>query len=381
VTGHLTRLVTGGIDARLAGATLTVDLDALAENYSALSRVCQPAHTAAVVKADAYGLGLDHVVPALLRAGCETFFVAFPDEGARLRRLAPDARIFVLAGLFGHAAERAYMDDALIPVLNSPREAAMWESFGGTAGRTLPCAVNVDTGMNRLGMTPSEARSLADENALTRALEIVLVMSHLACADEPAHPMNGRQAEAFARVRANFEGTASSLANSAGILLGRDHHLDLVRPGIALYGGAPTAAASNPMRTVVTAEARVAQIRHAKAGETVSYGATVTLQRDTVIAVVSAGYADGYHRAGSGRAHGFVAGRRVPVLGRVTMDATMFDVTDLAPGAIKVGDMIELFGRHLTLDEAATAAGTISYEMLTGIGRRYHRVYVGGQEG
>jgi alanine racemase len=242
----------------------------------------------------------------------------------------------------------------------------------------------VDTGMNRLGLTVEEALAFAERNARERFIDIALVMSHLACADEPSHPLNRRQLESFQRVVAAFPGIESSLANSAGIFLGSDYHFDLVRPGIALYGGNPVNGTANPMKPVVTAEARISQIRHAKAGETVSYGATQTLARDTVIAVAQAGYADGYHRAASATGvalrgalpsggQGFIAGRRVPILGRVTMDLTLFDITDLPMGSVRDGDWIELFGRNVALDESAAAAGTISYELLTGLGRRAER--------
>jgi alanine racemase len=376
-----------GPEMRFAGASLTIDLDALKENYSALARVCLPAATAGVVKADAYGLGIDRVVPALAAAGCTRFFVALPEEGAAVRRVAPDAAIYVLNGLFSAESAELYRTDRLIPVLNSPADIHVWETFCGVTGQALPCAINVDTGMNRLGMSVEEALAFADENELTQAVTPVLVMSHLACADELAHPMNRRQLESFQPVAAAFPGVEASLVNSAGILLGADYRFGLTRPGIAVYGGAFASGIRNPMRTVVTAEARVAQIRHAKAGETVSYGATAVLKRDSIIAVAAAGYADGYHRAASGSGvrlremegpagHGFIQGRRVPILGRVTMDLTMFDVTDLGDGIVNRGDLIELFGPNISVDEAAEAAGTISYELLTGLGRRYHRRYI-----
>lgn len=376
-----------GPEMRFAGASLTIDLEALKANYAALAQVCAPAVTAGVVKADAYGLGIDRVAPALADAGCTRFFVALPEEGAAVRRAVPEATIYVLNGLFSEESGSLYLQDRLIPVLNSPVDVRLWETFCGVSGARLPCAINIDTGMNRLGMTVEEALAFAEENALTQAINPVLVMSHLACADDQAHPMNRRQLESFQEVAAAFPGIESSLVNSAGILLGAEYHGSVTRPGIAVYGGAILPGTANPMRVVVTAEARVAQIRHARAGETVSYGATQTLSRDTIIAVAAIGYADGYPRAGSATGvalrqtnrpagHGFIQGQRVPILGRITMDLTMFDVTDLGPGMVAKGDMIELFGPNLPIDEAAAAAGTISYELLTSLGRRYHRRYV-----
>jgi alanine racemase len=276
-------------------------------------------------------------------------------------------------------------------VIGSPADISCWEAFGWDDGDSpRPCALHVDTGMNRLGLTHDEALAFAAENGLTGALTPRLLMSHLACGDETLHPLNRRQLESFQAVRAAFAGVESSLSNSGGVFLGPDFHFDLARPGIALYGGKPFNDGENPMRAVATLEARVVQVRRARSGETASYGAHGRLARDSTIAIVSVGYADGYHRSSSfagvplrraveAGGHGFIHGRRVPVLGRVTMDLTLFDVTDLGPEGVAVGDWIELFGQNIPVDEAATAAGTISYEMLTALGRRYQRRYVGGE--
>lgn len=378
-----------GADPRLAGGRLTIDLEALAENYRLLARQAAPAAVAGVVKADAYGLGAGHVAPVLWDAGCRIFFVALPEEGVALRAILPEAEIFVLNGLFGPEAAPAYGRHRLLPVLGSPADLSCWEAFGWDGDVPRPCAIHVDTGMNRLGLSPEEAIAFAEENALTGAITPRLLMSHLACADDPRHPLNGQQLESFQTVRRAFSGIDSSLANSAGTFLGPDFVFDLVRPGIALYGGQPVNGETNPMKPVVTAEARIVQVRHARAGETVSYGATHRLTRDTIIAVASVGYADGYHRTGSGSGvrlrrydsagggQGFLHGRKVPVLGRVTMDLTMFDVTDLGADAVTIGDWVELFGPNVAVDDAATAAGTISYELLTSLGKRYHRHYAG----
>lgn len=378
-----------GADPRLAGGRLTIDLDALARNVRLLRRQVEPARVAGVVKADAYGLGVTHVAPVLWREGCRTFFVALPEEGIALRALLPEADIYVLNGLFGAEAAPAYARHRLLPVLGSQTDIACWEAFGWDDGDTpRPCAIHVDTGMNRLGLSPSEARTLAGENRLTRALTPRLLLSHLACADDPAHHLNRRQLESFESLGRVFDGIESSLANSAGCFLGPAFAFDLARPGIALYGGRPVNGIDNPMEPVVTAEARIVQVRRVPAGETVSYGAASALSRDTLVAVASVGYADGYHRAGSGAgvplrdvrpqgARGILHGHAVPVLGRVTMDLTMFDVTGLGPAAVAAGDWIELFGPNLPIDDAAAAAGTISYELLTSLGRRYHRHYAG----
>lgn len=371
---------TSGIDAALAGGRLTVDLGALVRNWRKLAALAPSSETGAVVKADAYGLGAEPVVRALAKAGCRTFFVAYVHEGAAVLRAAPEARIFVLTG--ASAGEiGACREFGLVPMLASHEQLKAWLSAKAGA----PFGINFDTGMNRLGFLSSEAGSMSN----LRQSGLCHVMSHLACADDPGHPMIARQLDSFQQVTARFSGIESSLSNSAGIFLGGDYHFSVTRPGIALYGGEAVNGVANPMEAVVQLETRVIQVRNASAGETVSYGATETLRRDTRIAVCGTGYADGFHRASgagvalrkAGRASGFgfIAGKKVPILGRVTMDLTMFDVTDLPDGAVKAGDFVELFGKYIALDEAARAAGTIGYEMLTSLGGRYHRGYLGGE--
>lgn len=375
-----------GTDPRISGGRVTIDLPALAANYRLLCRTAAPARVAGVVKANAYGLGIDVVAPVLWREGCRTFFVALPSEGVALRQILPDAEIYVLAGLFGPESAGAYREAELLPVLNDLADISLWEAFGWD-GETAPrpCAIHVDTGMNRLGLTPDQALAFLSENAITGALSPRLVMSHLACGDETRSPMNAEQLHRFQAVASRFSGVESSLANSAGLFLDPAFHFDLVRPGIALYGGRPSdGPAANPMRPVVTVEARVVQVREVPAGGVVSYGGTHSLTRDSRVAVVAAGYADGLHRALSGAGvplrepvaaggEAWVQGRRVPIVGRVTMDLTLLDVTELGADAVGHGDHVEFFGHNIPLDEAAAAAGTISYELLTSIGRRYHR--------
>lgn len=358
-----------------ASARLTVDLGAIVANWKDLCRLSGKARTAAVMKADAYGLGAAEVGLALAAAGCRDFFVATPDEGSRLRRMAPEARIFVLNGVW-RGVETPVLADGLIPVVGSMEQYA----FLRTAAPDHPYALYVDTGMNRLGLTVAAAASLAADPALKPGL----VLSHLACSDEPHHPMNQRQCESFREVTRLFKGIESSLCNSGGILLGPDYHFDLTRPGISLYGGEAVTGMQNPMRPVVTAEARILQIRDVRAGEAASYGATHRFERDSRIAIVGAGYADGWHRAlsgagtvlrkhGSPGAFGFVAGVRVPMVGRITMDLATFDIGDIAEDRVQTGDYVELFGPNISVDDAARAAGTIGYELLTSLGLRYAR--------
>lgn len=368
---------------------LTVDLSAIAENWREMARRSGSARTAAVVKADAYGLGIEDVGQVLYRAGARDFFVAVPAEGATLRPYAPEARIFVLSGIWP-GQEDVFFENDLVPVIASEEQLAFWMAVLTERG-PYPCALHVDTGFNRLGLPMADALALTDDVSRPASLDPVLVMSHLVCGDDPSSQMNRQQLEKFRTVSAAFEGIDSSLSASAGIFLGSDYHFDLTRPGIALYGGEAVNGAKNPMRTVVKAEARILQIREAKAGESVAYGATHLLSRDSRLAVASVGYADGYLRnlSGSGiplretglpGAYGVIGGKRVPVVGRVTMDLTIFDVTDLPENAVRSGDHVELFGPSMPLDDVARAAGTIGYEMLTGLGLRYERIYLEGED-
>jgi alanine racemase len=366
-------------DAGAATTRLSIDLDALAENWQTMRDLSGNARCGAAVKANAYGLGTEQAAPRLARAGCEDFFVADANEGASLRHLLPDARIFVLNGVFDGSFGQTLAHD-LIPVINSPEQAQFWTGHAG--GRAH--ALHVDTGMNRLGLSPEQAA----DHAQAGGHAPVLLMSHFACADEPDHPLNARQIETFTQVRTLFPGIDASLANSAGIFLDPRAHHDLTRPGIALYGANPVNGSDRQMRCVVTAETRILQIRDARAGEPVSYGAAHVLTRDSRIAVCGVGYADGFHRSGSGAGVplrsavptgdcGAIAGVRVPVIGKITMDLTMFDITDVPESAVNSGDWIEVLGPTIHLNEAADAAGTISYELLTSLGHRAARSYRG----
>ena len=360
------------LDPDAATVRLTIDLGALARNWRLLTDLAANARCGAAVKADGYGLGAAPVATRLFREGCRDFFVADANEGAALRETLPEARIFVLNGAFGGAMSSLLHHD-LIPVINAPEQAALWK----TAGQNRPFALHVDTGMNRLGFRPEEIAGASFDTGFSPSL----VMSHFACADDPAHPLNARQIAAFADVRSRFPGAEASLANSAGIFLGSETHHDLVRPGIALYGGQPVNGPDNPMHPVVTAESRILMIRDVPEGESISYGATARAEKSLRIAICGVGYADGFHRAGSGSgvplrdsvsvgAQAAINGMRVPVIGRVTMDLIMLDVTDLPDGAARPGQWAEFFGHTIMLDDAARACGTIGYELLTGLSRR-----------
>jgi alanine racemase len=358
-----------------AGGLLTINLGALTRNWQTLRDLAAPGACAAAVKADAYGLGLEPVSQALWKAGCRTFFVALPDEAFALRGMLRDAEIYCLGGLTpGGAAD--YVAHQIRPVLNSLADVSAWADTAPNAA----AALHVDTGMNRLGLQMEEAEVLAVNTELMSRLKPSLVMSHLACADEPNHPLNAHQARSFAHVRTLFPDVPGSLANSAGTLLGAPFKHDLARPGIALYGGASAPVVPNPILPVVQLDARILQIRHAKAGQSVGYGAAQTLARDTRLAILAAGYADGFHRlAGSSDdTHGAsatLAGRTAPFVGRISMDLIAIDITDPCFDAAKQGDLATLIDADTTVDTVAAAAQTIGYEMLTSLGRRYHRRY------
>lgn len=371
-------------DEDLSGAVLTIDLAALRENWRILRARAGGAECGAAVKANAYGLGMLPVGRALWQAGCRCFFVARPREGERLRGLLPEATIYVLDGLLAGEPEH-FERFALRPALISLAEARGWAEFCRTRGRPLPCGLHVDTGINRLGFSPQEFTALLDDRPTIESLEVSLLMSHLACADEPAQPMNARQLATFREVRGRLPGVPASLANSSGIFLGEDYAMDLVRPGLAIYGGNPTPGRPNPMRQVVMLEGVVMQIRELAPGDVVGYGATWEARRPSRIALLGAGYKDGIPRGLSSGladhpAHVAVDGVRCPVIGRVSMDMMAVDVTDRPAGSIAPGTRAEILGRTISLDEVAGWAETISYEVLARLGGRFARVYVGLSE-
>jgi len=352
-------------------SVLTIDRTALAANWRLLAgRLKRGAQASAVVKADAYGLGAAKVAPALARAGCVDFFVATPEEGLELKPLLPQARLYVLEGP-APGAESLFVEQGLIPVLNSADQVEAW--LAASKGRS-PSALHVDTGMNRLGLPLDDAKRLAPRLAKG---SLVLAMSHLACSEEPGHPMNQAQLGRFREVLAELPGVRASLANSSGVFLGPIYHFDLVRPGAALYGVNPTPGLPQPMAQVVHLQGRILQVRDVDTPATVGYGATHAIGRKSRIATVAAGYADGYPRSLSGRGEGYLGGRAVPLVGRVSMDLITFDVTEADPHLARAGGFIDLIGPGNPVDAVAERAGTIGYEILTRLGRRYRRRYIG----
>jgi alanine racemase len=343
---------------------LTVNLDALAANWRWLAARSHPAECAAAVKANGYGTGMDRVAPALMAAGCKTFFVATGEEGLALRKLAENSRIFVLDGVRTEAEVDVFASSRLMPVLNSAEQLSRWQNWNG------PFAVMLDTGINRLGFRQADFARINFEH-----MNIVLVMSHLASADQPDAPKNLQQLQTFQAYLTQCWNTDASLANSAAILLGAEYHFQLTRPGLALYGGWAGPPGSEQVRQVITAEASVLQVRNLDAGESAGYNATWTARRPSRIATLGAGYADGYLRAFSNTGRVWLGGTRCPVVGRVSMDMITVDVTDAGP--VQEGDYAELIGPHITLKEASQASGLSQYELLTSLGSRYERIYIG----
>jgi alanine racemase len=355
---------------RAATGVLTVDLDAIVANWRKLEKTALPAECAGVIKADAYGCGLAPVARALAAAGCKTFFVATLDEARAAREALPSAVIYVLDGFFQNCGD-IFAKIGARPVIGDLHELAEWDVFCRRTGWAGGAAIHIDTGINRLGLTVTEAQG------------ITLVMSHLACSENLHHSLNAKQLMTFREIASSFAGVPASLSNSSGIFLGSQFQFDMARPGAALYGVNPTPEADNPMQPVVELKARIVQLRTIERGESVGYGATWTARHPTRLAIVAAGYADGYFRAagandGTRGADVIVAGKRCPVVGRISMDLMAIDITDLPPNGARRGHMATLIGEGVTVDELAHYFGTIGYEVLTSLGPRYARVYKGG---
>ncbi|GJE27887.1 Alanine racemase, catabolic [Methylobacterium organophilum] len=361
--------------AARSGGILTIDLAALAANYRSLAALAAPATCGAVVKADAYGLGIARIAPALAAAGCRDFFVAHLDEGLELRALLGlGPRIVVLHGA-APGSEADCVAGDLVPVLNDPAQRAGWQALARRLGRRLPAILQVDTGMTRFGFSAPELAALAADPAAREGIDLQALMSHLACADDPGNGANEAQRAAFAQARRLFPGVPGSLAASSGICLGAGFHADLVRPGAALYGLAPQPGRPNPMRPVVRLQARVMQLRDVPAGVAVGYGHTQATRRETRLATVAIGYADGFLRSASGRGEAWHGAIRLPVVGRVSMDSVVLDVSEVPRDAIAVGSLVDVIGPRRDVDAVARAAGTIGYEVLTRLGHRFHRLY------
>lgn len=369
------------------GGRLLINLAAIAENYAQLCTRVSPAECGAAVKANAYGLGLKEVSQTLYEAGCRTFFVAHLAEGVDLRRLVgEDSRIFVLHGPPPGTAD-ACLTHTLLPVLNSLHQVQEWQALAHIQGRALAAALQVDSGMSRFGLTETEVDYLATHPQSLTGIEVALVMSHLGCADTPDHPLNRHQLSTFTKLKQRLPAAPASLAASSGIFLGPEWHFDLVRPGAALYGIPPTAGQPNPMHPTIRLQARVIQTRMVPAGASVGYGGAFTAQQPTPVALLGIGYGDGFPRRLGQK--GFVVcpdwpDIKLPIIGRISMDSLAVDLTPLAATGAALpqpGAMFDLIGPHIPLDEVACLADTISYELLTDLGARYHRLHYDPRKG
>lgn len=370
----MTRTSAGVHSPVAAGAVLTIDLGAIRENYRLLKSKLDGVPAAGVVKADGYGLGAAAVAHALIEEGCDTFFVAHLSEAVALRASIGDKRaIHILNGLSPGAEEECIACGA-VPVLNSLEQLDAWRAAARGTGRRLPTTLQVDSGMGRLGLSAADVEQLAATPGAFDGIEIVLVMSHLACADEPDSPANEAQLREFGRLRAMLPKAPASLANSSGIFLGKRYDFDLARPGAALYGINPVPGKPNPMRRVVKLSAKVVQTRELPAGAGVGYGYAFRTSAPMRTATISLGYADGWPRRAVAAA--WFDGIRLPFIGRVSMDSIILDISALPEGRLKGGDLVELIGEHQNVDDIAALAGTIGYEILTSFGRRFHRIYV-----
>jgi alanine racemase len=364
---------------RRAGAVLNVDLGSIAANWRGLRDAGRASgrtvDCAAVLKADAYGTGAAFVGPRLAAEGCRHFFVAHIDEGIALRAVLPEPPIYVLNGLLP-GTEGDFVEHGLIPVLNHLGQLNAWRAAAQRYNRPLDAVIHVDTGLNRLGFNPDEAQVLINERGRLRGLRLALIMSHLIASEEQSNPVNGEQLSRFRSFVKAMPGAPASLANSSGVFLGPDYHFDLLRPGAALYGINPLPDQSNPMLPVVTLNARILQVRKIDTFQTVGYGGAWRAARPSRVATIALGYADGYFRILINRTHVHLAGHRVPVIGRISMDLSTIDVTDVPEAQCQPGDEVEVLGAHMTPDDLAEQARTNAYEIMTSLGRRYARVYI-----
>lgn len=344
----------------VAESVLTIDLDAVAGNYRTLAHL---ANTAAVVKANAYGLGVERIAPALKDAGCTIFFVATLDEGIQLRALLPDADIHIFDGVLPGWKDNL-LEHRLIPVLNSLEQIELWDNAGAAD-------IHVDTGMSRLGLMPSDWENLPEAD---------LLISHLASADTPDHPQNAVQLKAFNRARDIIPHRRTSLSASSGAFLGPDFCFDLVRAGVSLFGVNPQPRQANKMAQVVRLQARILQVRLVDSPQSVGYGASYQVSQPTRIATVAIGYADGYLRSLGNEGTAYIEGHEVPVVGRVSMDLTTLDVTELPTHLAEPGILVDMIGVENPVDDVADKACTIGYEILTRFGPRPKRVYLSAKD-
>ncbi len=364
------------INFKSSHGILTINLQALADNYNLFKKQTGSNDAVAgVVKANAYGLGLKKVTDKLKELNCPQFFVATLDEAIELRSYNNQTPIAVVNGLM-NGVEKEYLEHNILPVLNTPDDIQRWQNIAHKKNEKLPSIIHFDTGMNRLGLSAAETDTLVEDIKTIDGLDVQIIMSHFACADEKDHPLTQQQADTFAELAKHFPHAKKSLANSPGLYRDQAYHYDIVRPGYALYGGNPTPELDNPMNSVVTLSTRILQIRECKKGESIGYGASHKFEKDTRTATIALGYADGFLRSNSGSAIVYYNGQPCPVLGRVSMDLVTVDLSNIKENPPKQNDSIEILGSNQTIDALAETAGTIGYEILTSLGHRYKREYI-----
>ena len=359
------------------GPFLTIDLNCIVANYRALQEKAGSAETAAVVKANAYGLGVGQVAPVLEKAGCKSFFVATLEEAVQMRSILPNADIHVLNGILPGWPE-VMLEHKIRPVLNSLYQVNLWLGHVEDMEEVLFADLHIDTGMSRLGLSNEEAVTFLQTPAFSNTVKLDVVLSHLAAADTPGHPMNLEQLKIFQKQAPLFKGRRTSLAASSAIFLGPDYQFDMVRPGIALFGGNPVPGKPNPMKQVVRVKGRILQVRSVDTPQVVGYGATYQATGPTRIATVAIGYGDGYLRSFSNTGKVWIEAHEAQVVGRISMDLTTVDVTQVPENLTRIGALVDFIGPSQTIDQVAATAGTIDYEILTSLGARYHRDYIGG---
>ncbi|PKP81622.1 MAG: alanine racemase [Alphaproteobacteria bacterium HGW-Alphaproteobacteria-18] len=355
---------------------LTIDMGAIAANYCRLCAMHPASRVGAVVKADAYGLGAAQIAPMLAGQGARDFFVAHLTEALALKPLLPpDATLFVLNGL-APGLERRCAEAGILPLLNTPEQARAWYTLAVDRTRALPAALQVDTGMSRLGLSEEELDEVLGWPDFAGQVNIRLLMTHMACADTPGAPANADQMGCFARFAARLPSVPRSLANSAAAMFLPEAAGGVLRPGLVLYGVDPGASGVPEMHPALRLDARIIQLRHIPAGAGVGYGFDYIADRPLRIATISAGYADGWPRALSNKGAVWFEGHRLPILGRVSMDSCVVDVTNVPEGRIRPGDCVELIGPHQSVSDLAVQLATTPHEILTSLGRRFARSYI-----
>ena len=362
---------------KISNSFLEINIDSIIHNYQLINNKVGNTECAAVLKADAYGMVASVVAKALDKVGCSTFFVATIDEGIELRACFSknENQIAVLSGLL-EGSEDIFYSNKLTPVLNDTEQIKKWAVYNKQKKISAPSILHIDTGMNRLGLTINELYDIIKNPTELKELHVEWIMSHLACGDQPRDIMNEKQLSVFLNAKKEFPNVKASLANSAGVFLGQSYHLDMVRPGIALYGSGSGSIPSKPLKQVIKLYSRILQIRTLSTGASVGYGASYRVSEATRVATVGLGYADGYLRSLSNCSWVFFNGLRLPVIGRISMDYITIDITQIASEKIKTGDFIEIIGDKFTLDDLATVANTVPHELLTRLGTRHHRIYI-----